>query len=297
MKTYAILGATGNTGKPIALGLLAAGHKVRIVSRDAVKAKELTDKGAELFIGDAFDEAAITKAFTGADAAYAMLRMDYGTTDYDGDSKKIRTALINAVKASKVPNLVFLSSVGAHLESGAGVVQGLQLAETELSKIDGLNVLYLRPSFFMENLYGQVGAIQHMGFMSTPALGDVKLPMVHTKDIAEVGLKKLLDLDYKNGSIQYILGQRDVSYNEVAQILGSAIGKPDLKYVESSPEMALMGMTQMGMSESIASKMIELNLAFNDGRALTAHHRDNSNTTKTSIEEFAHSFKYAFENS
>ncbi len=297
MRTYAILGATGNTGKPIALGLLAAGHKVRIVTRDAAKAKELTDKGAEVFIGDAFDEAAITKAFTGADAAYAMIRMDFATKDYDSDSSKIRTAIVNAVKASTVPNLVFLSSVGAHLESGAGVVQGVQLAEAELNKIEGLNILYLRPSFFMENLFAQIPAIKHMGFMTSPTLGHIKVPMVHTSDIAEVGLKKLLDLDYKNGSIQYILGPRDISYNEVAEIIGNSIGKPDLKYVDSTPEMALMGMTQMGMSESIASKMIELSLAFNDGRAMTAHHRDNSNTTKTSIEVFAHSFKYAFENS
>ncbi len=49
---YVITGATGNTGKPITLALLEAGKKVRIISRSAEKAKELTDKGAELFVGE-----------------------------------------------------------------------------------------------------------------------------------------------------------------------------------------------------------------------------------------------------
>ena len=296
MRTYAIIGATGNTGKPVTLGLLEAGHKVRIVSRDPEKAKELIDKGAELIVGDAFDEAAITKAFTGADAAYAMIRLDYSTDNYDRDSKKIRTALTNAIKATKLPNLVFLSSVGAHLEQGSGVVQGLYYAENELNSIEGLNVLHLRPSFFMENLYGQIPVIKQFGFMTTPALADVKLPMVHTKDIAEMALENLIKLDFKKGDIKYVLGERDVTFNEIASVFGNAIGIPDMKYVVSSPEMALMGMTQMGMSENMASKMIELNLAFNNGTALNAHHRDNSNTTKTSIEEFAQSFKYVYTN-
>ncbi len=34
---YVITGATGNTGKAIASALLAAGKKVRVISRDAKK--------------------------------------------------------------------------------------------------------------------------------------------------------------------------------------------------------------------------------------------------------------------
>ena len=38
---YVIPGATGNTGKLITLSLLAAGNKVRAISRSEAKAKEL----------------------------------------------------------------------------------------------------------------------------------------------------------------------------------------------------------------------------------------------------------------
>ena len=73
---YVITGATGNTGKTIALNLLEAGKKVRIIGRNAEKAKELTDKGAELFQGSTDDTELLKKAFEGATAVYAMLPMD-----------------------------------------------------------------------------------------------------------------------------------------------------------------------------------------------------------------------------
>jgi uncharacterized protein YbjT (DUF2867 family) len=78
---YVITGATGNTGKIIASKLLEAGKKVRIVSRNAKKAKGLTDLGAELFIGETSDAEMLKKAFNGATAVYTMIPIDWQTTD------------------------------------------------------------------------------------------------------------------------------------------------------------------------------------------------------------------------
>ena len=68
MKTYVITGATGNTGKPISLGLLERGHKVRVITRNGEKAQDLKDKGAEVFIGNPLDQSFLNSAFSGADA-------------------------------------------------------------------------------------------------------------------------------------------------------------------------------------------------------------------------------------
>lgn len=73
---YVIMGATGNTGKPLALALLNAGKKVRVLSRDAEKAKDLVNKKAELLVGDSSDSNFLTKAFTGTDAVYALVPPD-----------------------------------------------------------------------------------------------------------------------------------------------------------------------------------------------------------------------------
>ena len=70
---YVILGATGNTGSIIAEFLLSKGEKVRVVGRDFGRLQRFVRKGAEAFPTDMTDAAALTKAFTGARAAYAIL--------------------------------------------------------------------------------------------------------------------------------------------------------------------------------------------------------------------------------
>ena len=73
----------------------------------------------------------------------------------------------------------------------------------------------------------QAGAIKFMGAMSSPVDGDLKIPMVTTSDIAAVGLRHMLSLSFCGKNVDYALGSRDVSYNEIAGIYGAAIGKPD----------------------------------------------------------------------
>ena len=76
MSIYVVIGATGHTGKPIALELLEKKHTVRIVSRHADKAVELIQKGANHFAGDSTDVAFLTKVFAGADELYTLIPFD-----------------------------------------------------------------------------------------------------------------------------------------------------------------------------------------------------------------------------
>jgi uncharacterized protein YbjT (DUF2867 family) len=297
MRTFVIIGGTGHTGKPIALGLLEKGHKVRIVSRDADKAKELIDKGAEHFSGSSQDTAFLKKAFEGADALYAMIPYNYSAGDFTAFQESHAKAIAEALKGSTIKYVVTLSSVGAHLASGGGVVQGLHSMEQLFNTLDGINVLHLRPTYFLENALGMIGMIKMMGILGTPMKGDLKLPMVATKDIAAVGLKHLLALDFSGKSHEYILGARDYSYNEIVKIYGKAIGKPDLNYVQFPYEDAKAGMMQMGMGESASGKMIEFVKSVNEGRVQEDFKRTPGNTTPTTAEEFAHVFKMAYENS
>ncbi len=136
---YVIMGATGNTGKPLAMALLNAGKKVRVISRAADKAKALTDKGAELFLGDASNAEFLTKAFTGATATYVLIPPDWTAPDFYAYQQKMADAIVTAVKNSGVKNVVSLSSVGTHIEEFSGVVYGLRYLEQKLNEIENLN--------------------------------------------------------------------------------------------------------------------------------------------------------------
>ena len=70
---YTVLGATGHIGSVIARVLLEKGEKVRIVGRSTARLQPLVQKGAEPFIADVKDAAALARAFTGVRAAFLMM--------------------------------------------------------------------------------------------------------------------------------------------------------------------------------------------------------------------------------
>lgn len=290
---YVITGATGNTGKIIASTLLEAGKKVRIISRDAEKAKELTEKGAELFQGSTADVELLKKAFDGATAVYAMLPMDWHTEDYTAFQLKHANAIAEALKACHVKYVVSLSSLGAHLESGSGVVLGLHKMEHIFNQIAGLNTLHLRPCYFMENTLGMVGLVKEAGIMGSPIKGDLSMPFIATKDIADYAAKRMLALNFEGHNIQDLLGARNVTYHEIAKVYGAVIGKPDLSYVEFPYEDFKQAFMGMGASENLADKMNEFIEKVNEGK-VTISERNAENTTPTTIEDFSHTFAYVY---
>ena len=290
---YAITGATGNTGKPLALALLAAGKRVRVVSRSAAKARELTDKGAELVLGGPGDMTALKEAFAGASAAYAMIPPDWTQQDFTAYQVSVADAIAGALQGSTVKHVVSLSSIGAHLDKGAGVVAGLRYLEQKLDAIPGLNTLHLRATYFMENIFGQLSVIRSMGVMGSPVKGDLRMSMIATRDIGAYAARRLLALDFSGHSVQYLLGQRDLSYAEVARVVGSAIGKPDLRYVEFPFEELRKALMGMGATASLADNMNTFVRSLNEGRVLEEARRTGETTTPTSIEEFAKTLAYA----
>jgi len=297
MKTYVVLGATGHTGKPIALGLLEQGHTVRIIARNTAKTRELTDKGALLFQGDGRDLEFLKKVFAGADALYALVPMDTQATDFYQTQVSHVSAVAAALKSSTISYVVALSSLGAHLSSGAGVVQGLQKMEELFNELPGVHVLYLRAGYFLENGLGMAPMVKMMNILGTPVKADLKIPMVATKDIAAVGLKHLLALDFTGKSIVYVLGARDYTYEEITSIYGAAIGNSSLRYIQFPYDDAKRAMTMLGMGLSASERMVEFSKAMNEGLVFTEHQRTAENTTATTAEEFALVFRDVYENS
>lgn len=294
MATYTVTGATGHTGKPIALGLLARGHTVHVLSRDPAKARDLTDRGAVLFQGAADDASVLSRALSGADAAYLMIPPNVTAPDHPAAQDAHTAAMAEAIRTTGLPIAVTLSSVGAHLSQGSGVVQGLQRMEAILDGIDDLAVLHLRPGYFLENTLFQIGPILHMGVMASAVRGDLPVPMIATRDIAAYALERLGARDVKGKTVQYLLGAADVTYDEVARVLGRAIGRPDLRYVQVTPEQAKEAMTAMGLSPSYVDRLNEFVVAMNEGRVLSGHRRDPGSTTPTTVADFAPVFQAAY---
>ncbi|MGA8102946.1 MAG: NmrA family NAD(P)-binding protein, partial [Candidatus Acidiferrales bacterium] len=227
---YVITGATGNTGSVIAEKLLEAGKKVRVVGREAKRLERFTQNGAEPFVADATDPSALTKALSGADAVYAMIPPNPSSPDVRAHQERVSDALAAAITKSGVRHAVVLSSFGAEKANKTGPVVGLHDLERKLDGIAGLNALYLRAGYFMENVLPQIGVIQSLGMIAGPVRPDLPLPMIATRDIGAMAAEALLRLDFDGKRPRELQGARDVTYTEVARIVGAAIGKPDLAY-------------------------------------------------------------------
>jgi uncharacterized protein YbjT (DUF2867 family) len=141
-------------------------------------------------------------------------------------------ALGDALEAARVPYAVTLSSVGADQPSGNGPIAGLHVLEQRLDRIPNHSPLHLRPGYFFENHLMSIGMIKGMGLTGSALRGDVRFPQIATRDIGEVAARRLLALDWKGRLVQDLQGERDLSMAEVTAVLGRAIGKPELKYVQ-----------------------------------------------------------------
>ena len=283
---YVVIGATGNTGSVVANRLIDQGKKVRVVGRSAERLQPFVARGAEGFVADISDQAAVIRAFTGADAVYAMIPPDMTSQDFRSEQHRVSEAIAGALEHSGVKHAVLLSSVGADKESSTGPVVGLREFENRLNRITGLNVVHLRAGYFMQNTLGQAAAIHAMGKTAGPLRGDLKLPMIAAKDIGSKAAEWLLALDFKGKETRELLGQRDLSMDEATAIIGEAIGQADLKYLQLPPEQMLPAFVQMGMSSNIAGLILEMAAALNSGHMRALEPRSSRNTTPTTFETF-----------
>jgi uncharacterized protein YbjT (DUF2867 family) len=282
---YVILGASGNTGHIVAKTLLARGKKVRVVGRSTAHLQPLIAQGADAFIADLTDAAALTKAFDQADAAYVLIPPNMTTHDYRGYQERISDAVAVAAGKAGLKNIVSLSSLGAEQPSGTGPVVGLHHMEQKLNNLPA-NVLHLRAGYFMENTLPQAAAIRMMGIAVGPVRPDLKLPLIASQDIGAAAADALTELKFTGKSTQELHGQRDLDYSEVARIIGAAIGKPGLKYVLGADEQVRGAMVQMGMSENMAGLILEMAGALNSGLMRMLEPRNTRNTTPTPYEAF-----------
>ena len=286
---FVVCGATGNIGSRIAEILLAAGVPVRVIGRQRVRLGPLASKGAESWPGDIGDTAFLKRAFSGVRGAFILIPPRYDAPDIREYQDRLGVSLFAALSKAKVPRIVALSSIGAHLDKGTGPILGLHDLETRLGTLKDAEVVCLRPAYFMENHLWSIPLIRSQGINGSPIRGDVPLPMIATEDIADATARLFVEGVFHGHEVRYLLGPRDLTMSEATRIIGEAIGKPGLKYVQFSEEDARTTLAGAGMSASVLEAMLEMQRGFNVGIVRPTRERNMENTTPTTLEYFAKS--------
>lgn len=291
---YVITGGAGHISKPLAEALLAAGHQVTVIARNAANLQELVNKGAKAAIGSVTDVPFLTTAFAGADAVYIMNPPDYTSTTVKATLEQTGKNFTAALKANNIKYVVQLSSIGAHLPEGVGPVSGLYRVEQSLRTLPGANVLHLRPSYFYYNLFSNLGLIKQAGIAGGNfSVADKKFPIVDPSDIAAVAAEELLKLDFKGHQVRYIVSD-EVGTDAIASALGKAIGKPDLAWVKFPDDQAKAGMLQAGLTEDLADNYIEMGHAIDTGIMFEDYWKHKQPLGKVKLDDFAKTFAAAY---
>ncbi|WP_435820222.1 NmrA family NAD(P)-binding protein [Micromonospora echinofusca] len=278
-----VMGATGNTGSKLTELLLGAGEEVRALGRSPEKLAELAVLGATTVAGDVRDADHLARAFAGADAVYTLTAFDPTLPDYHADQDRRGEAIASAIRESGVRHVVALSSIGAQLAAGNGIIASLHRQEQRLRTLAGVDVLLLRPGAFFEGFYSALDTIRHEGVVADSVAPDVKVPMIATADIAVAAAGALRARDWSGVVVRELIGQ-DLTYAEVTATIGRAIGRPDLRYVQLPDEALAAILTQSaGFSPDFTAQFIEFNQALSAGRLRPTE----GSATPTRFEEFA----------
>lgn len=292
-----ITGSLGNISKPLAIELVQKGHEVTVVSSQIERQLAIETIGAKAAIGSMQDVDFLTNTFTGADIVYCMETHDKNVFfDHNVDVVALLTQIgVNykqAIEASGVKKVVHLSSIGADKDQNNVLTFHFNV-ETLLNQLPSdVSVKFMRPVGFYYNMYAYVQSIKKQGFIVSNYGGDEKEPWVSPLDIAAV-IAEEMEKPFVGKTFRYIASD-EVSPNEVAMILGEAIGLPDLKRVVISDEEMLASMLAMGMNPQTAKGFVEMNASIRTKKIYEHYYQYHPVLGKVKLADFAKDFAQVY---
>lgn len=291
-----VTGSIGHISKPLTEELVQKGHEVTVISSNSDRQKSIEALGASAAIGTLEDIDFLTTSFTGADAVYTMVPPgNYFDPNLDlmAHYRGIAHNYAQAIQQANVKRVVNLSSIGAHLEKGNGILRGAYDLENTLNKLPSdVAITHLRPLEFYYNLYGQVTTIKSQGAIISNYGADDHLAWVSPKDIAAAVAEELTTL-LSGRKIRYVASD-ELTGNETARILGEAIGEPDLKWIIISNEELEKNLVAVGMNPTIAAGLVEMYGSIHSGLLLEDYYQNKPALGTIKMTDFAKEFATAF---
>ncbi|MEG3860044.1 NAD(P)H-binding protein [Microcoleus sp. herbarium12] len=293
-----VTGSLGNISKPLTKDLVQKGHTVTVISSNEEKQKDIETLGATAAIGSLENVDFLAASFTDADAVYCMVPPNnYFDRNLDllAYYRRLGNNYAQAIGQSGVKRVVNLSSIGAHLDRGSGILLGARNVEKILNELSSdVAITHIRPTSFYYNLFGYVDTIKSDGFIAANYGADDKIPWVSPIDIAAVIAEEIVT-PLVGRKVRYVASE-ELTGNETARILGAAIGKPDLQWIIITNEQMLSGLEAAGMNPQIAAGLVEMYASLHSGLLAEDYYRNKPAVMgNVKLEDFAKEFAAAFE--
>jgi uncharacterized protein YbjT (DUF2867 family) len=220
-----VSGATGNQGGAIARELLAAGWRVRAMTRrpESDEARALASQGAEVVRADLDEEASLRQALKGAWGALGVQNTWEAGVEKE-EEQGHRFARL--AKEADVQHLVYQSVGSAHRDTGIPHFDNKARIEQTIRDLGFPSHVIIRPVFFMENLASPwFKPYIDQGVLAFGMKPDTKLQVIAVADIGKYGLQAFERADELNRREIDIAGD-ELTAPEMAQALSEAAGRP-----------------------------------------------------------------------
>jgi len=289
-----ITGSLGNISKPLTIDMVAKGHQVTVISSNPERQSAIAALGATAAIGSMEDADFLAATFKGADVVYAMEAMGaHRFHDHDLDLveaiAEIGRSYKQAIERSGVKKVIHLSSIGAHTDKGNGILAFHHKVEQILNELPAdVAIKFMRPVGFYYNMLAFIPVIKSQGAIIANYGGDLKEPWVSPLDIAAV-IAEEIESPFAGRKVRYIASD-ELSPNEVAALLGAAIGKPDMKWVAIPDEQMLGAMVATGMNPKIAKGVVEMNAGRRGGVLYQDYDMHKPTLGKIKVADYAKEF-------
>ena len=187
MARILLLGSTGFVGRAVAHKALDAGHQLRVLVRDPMKAAAFKVRGAQVVVGDALNGPAVTQAAQGVEHIISLVAVrrnrpqSYLAVNIDG-----ARILGEAAKAAGARSVVFVSPVGAKLDPHFKYFTSRWMGEQELAKT-GVTGTILRFTFIIGEDGGIVRDFERAmvgPFAMIPGSGQAQMQPILREDAA-----------------------------------------------------------------------------------------------------------------
>jgi uncharacterized protein YbjT (DUF2867 family) len=288
-----VTGSLGNISKPLTISLLQNGHEVTVISSTEDRKQEIEKLGATAAIGSLQEAGFLTNTFSNADAVYCMVPPNNyfeHNLDLIAYYRNLAHLYFQAIKQSGIKRVVNLSSIGANLTEGNGILRGAHDVEQILNELpEDVAITHLRPTSFYYNLYAYTEMIKSEGIIAANYGAADIVPWVSPIDIASAAFEEL-ELPLAGRKVRYVCSE-ELSCNTVAEIIGKEIGKPDLKWIVVSDDEMFSGLKTIGMNPQIAAGLVEMYSGLHNGLLAEDYFKHRPTTFgKVKMTDFAKEF-------
>ena len=294
---FIVTGSVGHISQPLTKELVQKGHQAIVISSNPERQSAIEALGATAAIGSLEDVDFLTATFTGADAVYCMVPPNNyfdQSLDLLAYYRRLGQNYSQAIRQSGVKRVVNLSSIGAHLEKGNGILLGAHDVEQTLNQLPSeVAITHMRPTSFFYNLYGYAAMIKSEGFIAANYGEADIVPWVSPKDIAAAIAEELVTL-FEGRKVRYVASD-ERTCNDTARVLGEAIGKSDLQWKTITSEQMQSGLKAAGMNPEIAAGLTEMYDSLHSGLLAEDYYRNKPAVLgKVKLEAFAQEFAAAY---